>query len=81
MMSFSQYMKKTRTAAGVTQRHLSAETGYSVAFIGAWEQGKAYPPYSVLGKLSKLLKIEKDSLLKEVVKWKKEEVESKYIRE
>ena len=81
MMSFSEFMRKTRVRAEVTQRMVSQETGYSVAFVGAWEQGKAYPPKKVLGKLAKLLNVEADALEKEVLKCKIEDLKAKYSRE
>jgi len=77
-MAFSEFMKKKRVEANVTQRTLSAETGYSVAFIGSWEQGKAYPPRKVLGKLGKLLGISPELLEKEVLKCKIERLKQRY---
>lgn len=78
MMSFSEFMKKTRVKAEVTQRTLSEETGYSVAFVGAWEQGKAYPPKTCFAKLAKLLKVDEDLIKKEVVKCKIKKIEESY---
>ena len=78
MMSFSEFMKKTRVKAEVTQRTLSELTGYSVAFVGAWEQGKAYPPKACLAKLSKLLKVDEDLIKKEVIKCKIRKIEESY---
>ena len=78
MMSFSEFMKKTRTKAEVTQRKLSDETGYSVAFVGAWEQGKAYPPKTCFAKLAKLLNIDEETIKKEVMKCKIKKIEESY---
>lgn len=81
MMSFSDFIRKTRRKAGVTQRSLSTATGYSVAFIGAWEQGKAYPPKESLAILSKLLKVNKETIIDEVVKCKESKIRERYLKE
>lgn len=81
MMSFDFFIKKKRIKAGITQRKIAEETGYSVPFVGAWEQGKCYPPKKVLPKLAKLLETDVEEIEKEILKCKFEKLKRQYGQE
>jgi transcriptional regulator with XRE-family HTH domain len=52
-----EYLKSKRELAGVTQKDLSKNLGYtSPQFISNWERGISYPPVDCLKKISNFLK-------------------------
>lgn len=49
------FLKEKRTLAGFSQKQVSDALGYSSSqFVSNWERGIAYPPVSVIKKLSQM---------------------------
>jgi len=60
---FSDYLKKKRVEAGVTQAVVSKKLGYKTPqFISHWERGRAHPPIKAISKLIKLYDIDADEV-------------------
>lgn len=59
--NFSQYLKQSRIAAGLSQRDVSEKLGYTTSqFISNWERGLSTPPIKVAKKLATLYKLSLD---------------------
>ena len=71
-ISFAQYLKDSRIAAGLSQRDVSEKLGYTTSqFVSNWERGLSTPPNKDVKKLAELynLSIEEflDLLLQETL--------------
>jgi transcriptional regulator with XRE-family HTH domain len=59
---FGHLLKKTRTAAGISQTEVARALRYDQQFISNWERGIAAPPVRVLHKIAKLYEVRVESL-------------------
>lgn len=57
-------LRKIRTAKGMSQGDIARELGVSRGYISTIENGKMNPTLSTIVKLSKVLRISPDTLLK-----------------
>lgn len=55
---FACNLKILRKELNLTQRELAENLGIKRSSIGAWEEGRAYPPIPILIKLSEYLRID-----------------------
>jgi transcriptional regulator with XRE-family HTH domain len=56
-------LKARRLAAGLTQKEVAYEMGYSTAqFISNWERGVAHPPMKSLKKVAQVYRISREEL-------------------
>lgn len=63
-LSFSQYLKESRMAAGLSQRDVSEKLGYTTSqFVSNWERGMSTPPNKAVKKLVELYKVPMDEFL------------------
>jgi len=60
--SFSQVLKNTRTALGMTQRQLAARVGIKPSYVAYLETGQRRPSLKLLGRLAEVLALEKTQL-------------------
>ena len=58
------YIRTARRSEGFTQRQLAEKMGIREQSISNWELGVSIPHYSKLKKLSEILKVPIDDLLK-----------------
>jgi len=64
----SQFLKKKRMEAGLTQSEVASELGYSSPqFISNWERGLANPPVFILRNLTKLYKVPADEMFNKLL--------------
>jgi transcriptional regulator with XRE-family HTH domain len=60
---FSSFLKKKRNLAGLSQKEVSEQLGYSTPqFISNWERGMSTPPITVIKKIASLYKISIDEI-------------------
>ncbi|MNT25317.1 helix-turn-helix protein [compost metagenome] len=60
---FAAFLKKKRSLAGLSQKEVSEELGYSTPqFISNWERGMSTPPMTAIKKLALLYKISMDEI-------------------
>ena len=59
-------IKVSRIKAGMTQTELASKLGVTQGTVGAWEIGVSYPKPTNLVRLSEILKIPIDKLMKAV---------------
>lgn len=62
---FSENLKFRRKAAGLTQKQLAEKLGYTEKSISKWESGESVTPSVLLPKLSILLRVSIDELLRD----------------
>jgi transcriptional regulator with XRE-family HTH domain len=59
-----EFLQKKRQESGLSQGDLAAKLGYSTSqFVSNWERGLCSAPFSIMSKLVKLLRIDRDELL------------------
>ena len=80
---FAVFLKKKRSLAGLSQKEVSEELGYSTPqFISNWERGMSTPPMTAIKQLSILYKISMDEifelLLKETVEQVTHDLKKKF---
>lgn len=64
----SEYLRKKRVAAGLTQSHVAKSLGYSTAqFVSNWERGLSLPPVAKLGRIVDLYKLDSHELVQLIV--------------
>lgn len=62
--SFSEYLKNSRVAAGLSQRDVSEKLGYTTSqFISNWERGLSTPPNKSVKKLVELYNVPMEEFL------------------
>ena len=62
MITFGQYLKSAREAAGLSQKDVGNILGCHVQYISNIERSCAFPPISYLKKMSKLYKTNESEL-------------------
>jgi transcriptional regulator with XRE-family HTH domain len=61
--SLNTFLKEARSKAGLSQKDVSDELGYTTAqFVSNWERGLSTPPGRTLRKLAKLYKVGAEEL-------------------
>lgn len=64
----SGFLKSKRIAAGLSQRDVADNLGYSTPqFISNWERGISCPPINALKKLGEMYKVSADDLFETVL--------------
>ncbi|XGC82063.1 helix-turn-helix domain-containing protein [Bdellovibrio bacteriovorus] len=84
-MPMGEFLKSKRMAAGLSQKEVSKQMGYSTPqFISNWERGLSHPPVSSLKKLSVLYKIDAQELFDKLLECTlvdvKQDLEAKFAR-
>lgn len=65
----SQFLKKARKTAGLSQSEVASSLGYtSPQFISNWERGLAAPPLVIAKKLARIYRVEGEELLEALIK-------------
>lgn len=78
-MDLSQYLKKIRTKAGLTQKDLSSILNYSSPqFVSNWERGISAPPTKVLPLIADACGVGGEELSRTFCEFKMEQVRRKY---
>lgn len=62
-MNFPERLKKLRTEAGLSQKKLAEELGFSQASIGYWEKGERTPSIEAVMKIAEYFHISVDQLI------------------
>ena len=65
-MSVGKLLRDARLKAGLTQLELAQKLEYTNQFITNWERGQSKPPFKIMQKLCKILKIEEKELKQEM---------------
>ncbi len=80
-LKLASFIKKYRTKAGLSQKDLAFQLGYTSAqFISNWERGQAAPPANILAKLVSALDAPKNEIFDIMLQLSKEKLqESLYI--
>ena len=74
-------LRNSREQSGLTQSAVAEKLGYATPqSIGNWERGISWPPIKTLRKLSRMYKVDENKFLREFMKLKVSEFESKLER-
>lgn len=64
----SEYLRKKRVSANISQREVSKHLGYSTPqFISNWERGVSYPPVFAIKKIASLYGVPAEELFENVL--------------
>jgi transcriptional regulator with XRE-family HTH domain len=70
------FLKTKRKKAGLTQKQVADELGYSTAqFVSAWERGEREPPVNAIWRLASLYQISAEKLFNVMLEYRQKMLE------